>query len=230
MSSQVSNLKVSQSEDLIGTFWEHARAIPNTSAKFESRFDESRFLDRYVSLYHRMNMGSTLNRLISADIEPVHKADILTLLCHYETFSCPSPSDLRNLRENLMRIETVKVPPATVIELTQVLLFLQHPIIDGLLSQDSRLADESLDKPEWPKKSSLKQIGVPLGHLRDLIMHDLKSRTLSSSVAYRLSVFKPYLRCDKAVEFIEKALGCYTPSPLLTRINNSFRTFHFPHS
>lgn len=230
LSSQVSRLDVAGSKDNIVSFRELSQEALRGTREGGRRFDETRFLDRYLGLYHLMNMESTLKKLVSVDINPVRKSDILALLCHFETLTCPSSLDLRDMRDNIIRIEPSRVSNGTFFALTKLLFFLQHPLIEGFIAHFTSLSGDKIDDTEWPKTRSLEKIGVPPGHLRDLVIHDLKSRLLTPSVVYRLSVFKPYVRCEKAVELIEKTLGSHTPPDPLIRINHSFRNLLFPQS
>jgi hypothetical protein len=119
------------------------------------------------------------------------------------------------------------LPSSVFVQLTKFKLFLKHPVVRSLMSVKEDPISLSTN-PEWPTKASLKELTIPPGPVREVIVQDLKSKTLSTSVMYRLSVLKPYVTCQHSREVIDGVLPSEMKKIELHAVNECFRLSLFP--
>ena len=193
-------------------------------------FSPGSFLEDYLCLYHRCEMGSVLNRLTSS-ASPLPSSIITSLGNYYECLAVPTADELTELRECLSRVDFTKSPKSLLADLARMHLFLHHPLIEGFIRSSPKSSEPASSvKVKFPTKNEIKKLKELVPHKFKLLIPDaLKDKQLSVMLAYRASLaVSSNMDDNPSVEFLKKVSEEFKPQTgFLTSINTHLKSSLF---
>ncbi len=174
--------------------WKAIHEVGNELSDENLSFDASTFLEEFLCLYNRLGLVEAVPKLASVGLVDIKAAELQRLQFHYETLTSPSVSDLLQLRRKVSSTDIRLVPSSALVDLIKLQAFCHHPVTRSLIHSSScEESPLSKNDVEWPKKSTMKSIKLPLdSSIRNVLLHDMRAQSLSISMLYRLRVLQPY--------------------------------------